>query len=96
MAKENKDKNKNEFLSWWEVLTSYIVVGFLLYFAYKKENSLSTAALIIAALILIFIIVFRKRPNSSNFIIGVPSSKIDIRWHLKKDERMPGENNDKK
>jgi len=84
-----------QYLSWWEVLLSYCVIGFLLFFAYVKNNSLSTAALIITALILIFVIVFRKRPNSANFQIGIPNSKIDIRWHLKDGERMPEETNDK-
>lgn len=86
-------KKNKEYLDKWEVFLVYLFVIALLFLAYIKSNSLGITAIILATLVIFFIVIFRKRPNSANFQIGIPISKIDARWHLKRGETMPKDKN---
>lgn len=83
------DKKRGNYIHPVEVIAVYLLVIGLMYIAYiQRETSITIAAFIIAATLSIFVTIFRKRPNSANFSIGIPT-RIDLRWHLKAGESMP-------
>lgn len=88
--KENIEKAPNGFLVWWELLLGYLLMILLVALAYLTLLRTGNSAIAIFAIVLtttlqIVLIVFRKRPISANFKVGL-NSGIDLRWNLKKDE----------
>ena len=87
-----KDYIPNGNLHFIEVFLGYLTAAILSYLSFwtiKNTNHETFAifSIVLATTLIVFLIVFRKRPISFNVKIGLTSG-IDIRWYLKKDEKL--------
>ncbi len=85
----NKENSPNGFLKWWELaLGNILITSFVAIAIMNKGNAgIVFTAFTFSSLLEIFLIVFRKRPISAYFKIGLTSG-IDLRWNKKTDEEV--------